>query len=117
MQTRSRGTTTVRSRPGRKGKRLRLVHARLDARQRKISGHKTVSPNRKTGSGIRETPDGWEREGYQPIANYGVIGDLQTIGPAGIDGSIDFMCYPDFDSPSTFAALLDWRKGGSFKIA
>src|SRR4051812_22069505 len=57
------------------------------------------------------------RAGYQPIANYGVIGDLQTIALVGIDGSIDFMCFPFFDSPSVFAALLDVREGGSFKLA
>jgi GH15 family glucan-1,4-alpha-glucosidase len=54
---------------------------------------------------------------YQPIENYGVIGDLHTVALAGMDGSIDFMCFPAFDSPSVFAALLDRRKGGYFKLA
>jgi GH15 family glucan-1,4-alpha-glucosidase len=54
---------------------------------------------------------------YQPIENYGVIGDLNTIALVGLDGSIDFLCFPDFDSPSIFAALLDKDKGGYFKIA
>jgi len=54
---------------------------------------------------------------YQPIENYGVIGDLHTVALVGMDGSIDFMCFPDFDSPSIFAALLDHRKGGHFQIA
>jgi len=54
---------------------------------------------------------------YQPIENYGVIGDLNTVALVGLDGSIDFMCFPRFDSPSIFAALLDYRKGGSFKLA
>jgi GH15 family glucan-1,4-alpha-glucosidase len=54
---------------------------------------------------------------YQPIENYGVIGDLHTVALVGMDGSIDFMCFPHFDSPSIFAALLDDRKGGRFKIA
>jgi hypothetical protein len=39
---------------------------------------------------------------YQPIENYGVIGDLHTVAPVGMDGSIDFMCAPRFDSPSVF---------------
>ena len=46
---------------------------------------------------------------YQPIENYGVIGDLQTVALVGIDGSIDFMSFPYFDSPTVFASLLDRR--------
>ncbi|MFZ0489926.1 MAG: glycoside hydrolase family 15 protein [Salegentibacter sp.] len=53
---------------------------------------------------------------YQPIENYGIIGDLNTIALVGLNGSIDFMCFPNFDSPSIFAALLDDEKGGSFAI-
>ena len=54
---------------------------------------------------------------YEPIENYGVIGDLQTVALVGMNGSIDFMCFPHFDSPSIFAALLDDRKGGRFQLA
>ncbi|HET6252654.1 MAG TPA: glycoside hydrolase family 15 protein [Puia sp.] len=54
---------------------------------------------------------------YQPIENYGIIGDLSTIALIGLNGSIDFMCFPRFDSPSVFAALLDDRKGGSYRIS
>src|SRR5690606_4128338 len=54
---------------------------------------------------------------YQPIENYALIGDLNTVALVGLDGSIDFMCFPDFDSPSIFAALLDKEKGGHFAIA
>jgi len=54
---------------------------------------------------------------YQPIENYGIIGDLNTVALVGLNGSIDFMCFPDFDSPSIFAALLDDKKGGRFEIA
>jgi GH15 family glucan-1,4-alpha-glucosidase len=53
---------------------------------------------------------------YQPIENYGIIGDLNTIALVALDGSIDFMCFPDFDSPSIFAALLDDKNGGYFQI-
>src|SRR5579859_7714535 len=53
----------------------------------------------------------------KPIENYGVIGNLRTVALVGIDGSIDFMCFPRFDSPTIFAALLDNRRGGSFCLA
>lgn len=54
---------------------------------------------------------------YQPIENYAVIGDLDTIALVGLHGSIDFLCFPHFDSPSVFAALLDKDKGGYFSIS
>ncbi|HET8752776.1 MAG TPA: glycoside hydrolase family 15 protein [Salinimicrobium sp.] len=57
-----------------------------------------------------------EEKRYLPIENYGIIGDLNTVALVGLNGSIDFMCFPDFDSPSIFASMLDADKGGSFKI-
>jgi len=54
---------------------------------------------------------------YQPIANYGVIGNMRTAALVGINGSIDWFCYPHFDSPSVFGAILDEKKGGHFQIA
>ncbi|HTR42483.1 MAG TPA: glycoside hydrolase family 15 protein [Pseudomonadales bacterium] len=56
-------------------------------------------------------------EEYQPIENYGVIGDLATTALVSRNGSIDFMCFPCFDSPTIFAALLDAKRGGYFRIA
>jgi GH15 family glucan-1,4-alpha-glucosidase len=54
---------------------------------------------------------------YQPIENYGVIGDLTTTALVSMEGSIDFMCFPRFDSPTIFAALLDHKSGGHFRLA
>ena len=54
---------------------------------------------------------------YAPIGEYGVIGDLHTVALVGMDGSIDFLCLPYFDSPSVFAALVDAERGGRFQIA
>ncbi len=54
---------------------------------------------------------------YQPIENYAVIGDLHTVALVGMDGSIDFMAFPFFDSPTIFAAILDDQRGGRFRLA
>src|SRR5262249_49807391 len=53
---------------------------------------------------------------YQPIENYGIIGNMRTVALVGMNGSIDWYCYPHFDSPSIFGAILDDSKGGRFKI-
>ena len=54
---------------------------------------------------------------YLPIEHHGIIGDLHTAALVGMDGTIDWLCLPDFDSPSLFASILDDRKGGHFQIA
>jgi GH15 family glucan-1,4-alpha-glucosidase len=54
--------------------------------------------------------------GFQPIENYGAIGNMRLVALVGMDGSIDFLCYPDFNSPTVFAALLDDKEGGRFQI-
>jgi GH15 family glucan-1,4-alpha-glucosidase len=56
------------------------------------------------------------RVSYQPIENCGIIGDHNTIALVGLNGSIDFMCFPRFDSPSVFAALLDDKNGAAIVL-
>jgi GH15 family glucan-1,4-alpha-glucosidase len=53
---------------------------------------------------------------YQPIQNYGIIGNMHTAALVSLNGSIDWLCIPHFDSPSVFAAILDDEKGGCFEI-
>jgi pentatricopeptide repeat protein len=56
-------------------------------------------------------------EGYLPIAEHGIIGDLRTIALVGTDGTIDWHCPDRFDGPSVFASILDKDKGGFCRIA
>jgi len=54
---------------------------------------------------------------YQPIENYAIIGNMRSAALVGLNGSIDWFCFPHFDSPSLFASILDEKKGGHFKIS
>ena len=54
---------------------------------------------------------------YLPIESYALIGNMHTAALVGCNGSIDWFCYPVFDSPSVFGAILDDQKGGRFQIA
>jgi GH15 family glucan-1,4-alpha-glucosidase len=50
------------------------------------------------------------------IDSYGLIGNMQTSAHVGTNGSIDWCCFPYFNSPSIFAKILDQHKGGHFAI-
>ena len=54
--------------------------------------------------------------GYTAIEDYGLIGNMKTVALVSKEGSIDFMSFPTFDSPTIFAKLLDAGIGGSFSV-
>jgi GH15 family glucan-1,4-alpha-glucosidase len=54
---------------------------------------------------------------YPPIENHGVIGNMRTAALCCDNGTIDWFCFPKFDSPSIFGSILDDKKGGWFSVA
>lgn len=59
----------------------------------------------------------YQDEVQNPIENHGIIGDMRSAALIADTGSIDFCCWPDFDSPSIFSALLDTPQAGIFQLA
>ncbi len=53
---------------------------------------------------------------YKKLSQYGVIGNTHTAALISDEASIDWLCLPQFDSPSLFASILDYQKGGEFQI-
>src|SRR4051794_35440436 len=53
---------------------------------------------------------------YLPIAEHGLVGDLHSVALVGTNGTIDWYCCPDFDSPSVFGSILDHGKGGFYAL-
>ncbi len=52
---------------------------------------------------------------YQPIEDYGIVGNLRTAALIGKNGSVDWYCFPRFDSPSVFKAY-SWYRSESLHI-
>jgi GH15 family glucan-1,4-alpha-glucosidase len=56
------------------------------------------------------------KDGYYNIKDYGMIGNGRSVALISKSGSIDWLCWPRFDSPSLFGAILDSQRGGYWSI-
>jgi len=56
-------------------------------------------------------------DGYSEISDYGFLSDCRSAALVATDGSVDWLCWPRFDSPSLFGRILDSENGGFFQIA
>lgn len=76
------------------------------------------SPLRQTSSRFSESTHIFQKafDDYRPIQEHGLVGNCRTAALVGTDSCIDWYPYPDFDSPSLFASILDHKKGGFFSF-
>src|SRR6185437_14731478 len=53
---------------------------------------------------------------YAAVERHGLISDRRTAALVAADGTVDWMCLPDYDRDIFFGALLDWGKGGLWRL-
>lgn len=70
-----------------------------------------------TTSRTQERQRGQRTDGFLPLEDYAALGDGRSVALSGADGSIDWWCAPNLDSPPLFDRLLSPEKGGCFVIA
>ncbi|MGE8067530.1 glycoside hydrolase family 15 protein [Pseudomonas sp. NPDC089569] len=56
-------------------------------------------------------------ERQSPIDAHGIIGDMRSAALVNDKGSVDFFCWPEFDSPTIFCSLLDTPEAGIFQLS
>jgi GH15 family glucan-1,4-alpha-glucosidase len=75
------------------------------------SAVREVQPGSTGVGGVRRLPEASAR-----IEDYGFLSDCRSAALIDRDGSVDWLCWPRFDSPSLFGRILDAQRGGSFAI-
>src|SRR5215203_2506307 len=94
-----------------------MPRARNDGPDRANRRANWLVPRRPPASRSHDTFGTRCRRVTQRIEDYALIGDCETGALIGLDGSIDWLCWPRFDSGACFAALLGGREHGRWRIA